>query len=124
MKTILLAAVAAIAISTSANAADLFSAAYGNTVTQTLPDGTKFTIYVNQDGSWENHIGGKVTKGTYVWKDPTHACFTTVDPAPADPSKATGCTEFKVMHNVGDTWTETTPDGKPMMTETITPGRS
>ena len=96
---------------------------HGNTVTQTAPDGTKTIIYVNPDKSWERHTGDKVVKGTYSWKDDTHACFTVTDPAPADPSKATSCNEIKGDHKVGDTWTETTPDGR-TITMAITPGRS
>ncbi len=124
MKRILLAAVAAVAISSAAQAADQFAGAYGNTVTQTLHDGTKFIVYVNPDKTWESISGGKTTKGTYSWKDDTHACFTRTDPVPADPAKATDCTEIKGDHKLGDTWTETTPDGKTTITMTITPGRS
>ncbi|HEY4942565.1 MAG TPA: hypothetical protein VII56_14145 [Rhizomicrobium sp.] len=123
MKRIILAAAACIAISTGAQA-NPFDAAYGNTVTQTLPDGTKFVIYVNPDKTWESRVGGKSTKGTFVWKDDTHACFTQTDPAPADPAKATNCNEIKGEHKVGDTWTETMPDGKTVITMTITAGRS
>ena len=123
MKRIILAAVAALAVSTGAQASDQFAAAYGNTVTQTLPDGTKFIIYVNADKTWASIVGGKTTKGTYLWMDDTHACFTVTDPAPADPAKATNCNEIKGDHKVGDTWTETTPDGKTKITMTITAGR-
>ena len=123
MKRIILAAFAAIAVTTGAQASDQFAAAYGNTVTQTLPDGTKFIIYVNADKTWESIAGGKTTKGTYMWKDDTHACFTQVDPAPADPTKATNCNEIKGDHKLGETWTELTPDGKTAITMTITAGR-
>ena len=122
MKRIILAAIAAFAVSTAAQA-NPFDAAYGNTVTQTLPDGTKIVIYVNPDNTWQQVMGGKTAKGTYTWKDATHACFTVTDPAPADPSKATNCNEIKGDHKVGDTWTETTPDGKTKITMTITAGR-
>ncbi|HXC53684.1 MAG TPA: hypothetical protein VNU97_00155 [Rhizomicrobium sp.] len=122
MKRIIFAAAAAAVLSVAAQA-DPFAGAYGNTVTQTWPDGSKYTIYVNQDGSWEGHMGGKTSKGTFTWKDATHACFTTTDPAPADPSKATGCAEIKGDHKVGETWTDPTPDGK-SVTITITAGRS
>ena len=123
MKRILLAAVAAVGISTAAQAADPFAVAYGNTVTQTFPDGTKMTTYVNADMTWQQTVGGKTTKGTYGWKDATHVCFTVTDPVPADPSKATGCNEIKGDHKLGDTWTETMPNGG-TMTMAITPGRS
>lgn len=121
MKPILLAAAAMIFVATAAQA-DPFAVAYGNTVTQTMADGTKTLIYVNPDKSWERHTGDKVAKGTYSWKDDTHACFTMTDPAPADPAKATGCNEIKGDHKLGDTWTETTPDGK-TITMAITAGR-
>jgi hypothetical protein len=114
---------AAVLLSTAAANADPFAVAYGNTVTQTMPDGSKMTIYVNADKTWEQHRDGKVMKGTYSWKDDTHACFTETDPAPADPSKATNCSEIKGDHKVGDTWTETMPDGKTAITMSITAGR-
>jgi opacity protein-like surface antigen len=122
MKRIILAAIAAIAVASPALAADPFAPAYGNTVTQTLPDGNKIVIYVNEDKTWEQHVGGKVLKGTYAWKDDTHVCFTLTDPVPTDPSKATNCNEIKGDHKVGDTWTETLPNGG-SMTMAITAGR-
>jgi hypothetical protein len=122
MKRFILAAVAVVALSTAAQA-DPFAVAYGNTVTQTLPDGTKIVIFVNADMTWQQTVAWHVTKGTYAWKDATHVCFTVTDPAPADPTKATGCNEIKGDHKVGDTWTEQTPDGK-TITMAITAGRS
>ncbi len=121
MKRIILAATAVALLSTAAYATP-FDVAYGNTVTQTLPDGTKITIYVNADNTWQQTVGGKTTKGTFAWKDATNVCFSVTDPAPADPSKPTACNEIKGDHKVGDTWTETTPDGK-TITMTITAGR-
>ncbi|HEY0105867.1 MAG TPA: hypothetical protein VGB91_07260 [Rhizomicrobium sp.] len=123
MKRILLAALAVAAFSTAAYAADPFGAAYGNTVTQTTPDGTRIVIYVNADKTWERHIGDKVVKGTYAWKDDANVCFTVTDPAPADPSKATACNEITGDRKVGDIWTETLPDGKSTITMAITAGR-
>ncbi len=125
MKRIILAAAAAtVLFSTAALAADPFAVAYGNTVTQTMPSGAKMTIYVNPDKTWQQMMGDKTVKGTYAWKDDTHVCFTVIDPVPTDPSKATFCNEIKGDHKVGDTWTETTPDGKTQITVAITPGRS
>lgn len=122
MKRIILAAVAAAALFSTSAYADPFAVAYGNTVTQTFPDGTKMTTYVNADMTWQQSVGGKTIKGTYAWKDATHVCFTVTDPAPADPSKATGCNEIKGDHKLGDTWTETGANGA-TITMTITAGR-
>jgi hypothetical protein len=123
MKRILPVAFAAVLGLSTAAQADPFAVAYGNTVTQTLPNGAKIVVYVNADKTWEQHTpDGKVMKGTYNWKDDTHACFTVVDPAPADPSKATNCVAITGNHQVGDTWTDTTPDGT-KITSTITAGR-
>jgi hypothetical protein len=122
MKRIALGLTAVLFTTVAANA-DPFGVAYGNTVTQTGPDGSKTIIYVNADKTWEQHRDGKVMKGTYSWQDATHACFTMTDPAPADPSKATNCNEIKGDHKVGDTWTETMPDGKTQITMAITAGR-
>ncbi|MGH6871803.1 MAG: hypothetical protein ACREHE_09870 [Rhizomicrobium sp.] len=117
------ASVCLAAFATSASA-DPFAAAYGNTVTQTLPDGKKMVIYVNQDGTWEQHMAdGTVVKGTFAWKDATHACFTQTDPAPKDPAHATGCNEIKGDHKVGDTWTEAMGNNQGNITMSITAGR-
>ena len=103
--------------------ADPFAVAYGNTVTQTMPDGAKTTIYVNADKTWERHTAdGKVYKGTYSWQDDTHVCFTMTDPAPADAKGAANCNEIKGDHKVGDTWTEPMGEGK-NITMSITAGR-
>ena len=113
---------AAVLLSTAAANADPFAVAYGNTVTQTMPDGGKTIIYVNADKTWERHMGDKVVKGTYAWKDDTHVCFTVSDPAPADPSKASNCSEIKGDHKVGDTWTEPMGSGQ-NITMSISAGR-
>jgi len=113
----------AVVLSAAAANADPFAVAYGNTVTQTMPDGGKTIIYVNADKTWERHTAdGKVYKGTYAWQDGTHACFTLTDPAPSDPKNATNCNEIKGDHKVGDTWTEPMGNGQ-NLTMTITAGR-
>jgi hypothetical protein len=117
---------AIVAISATAAVAqtDLFAVAYGNTVTQTRPDGSKVVIYVNADKTWEQHMSdGMVIKGTYAWKDASHVCFTVTDPAPKDAAQATNCNEIKGDHKVGDTWTEMMEDGKTTITMAITAGR-
>ncbi|HEX4861910.1 MAG TPA: hypothetical protein VFV07_11775 [Rhizomicrobium sp.] len=122
MKRFALGLVAVVLSAASANA-DPFAVAYGNTVTQTMPDGMKTVIYVNADKTWERHAAdGKVYKGTYTWQDETHACFTLTDPAPSDPKNATNCSEIKGDHKVGDTWTEPVGNGQ-NITMTITAGR-
>lgn len=122
MKYAFAAAVAAVLAVANGAQADHFSGIYGNTVTRTMADGTKVTIYVNEDKTWEQHVGAAVMKGTYAWKDDTHACFTVLDPAPKDPSMATNCIEIKDDHKAGDTWTEPGPGGHDMTTS-ITAGR-
>lgn len=122
MKRILLASVAVV-LSVGTASADQFAAAYGNTVTNTGPDGKKTVIYVNADKTWEQHRSdGSVMKGTYAWKDDTHACFTLIDPAPKDPSQATNCDEITGDHKVGETWTDKGEDGQ-TYTMSITAGR-
>ncbi|MBV9990593.1 MAG: hypothetical protein JOZ72_04800 [Alphaproteobacteria bacterium] len=123
MKRIALAALAAVILPVAAAQADPFAVAYGNTVTQTLPDGRKTTIYINADKTWERHnTDGTTVKGTYSWKDATHACFVMTDPPPPGNAQA-DCNEIKGDHKVGDTWTETMPDGKTSITMAITAGR-
>jgi len=122
MKRIALALTAVVLSAAAAQAGDRFAVAYGNTVTRTNPDGSKTVIYVNADKTWEQHMGSMVVKGTYEWKDDAHACFTQVSPAPQDAAHATDCSEIKDEHKVGDTWTETAPNGQ-SYTMAITAGR-
>jgi len=122
MKRFALAGAGLLALVTAAHA-DPFAAAYGNTVTQTMPDGKKTVIYVNQDGTWEQQGADGDIKGTFVWKDDHTACFTQTDPAPKDPSKANGCNDIKGDHKVGDTWSEPLPNGGGSVTMTISAGR-
>jgi hypothetical protein len=126
MKKFVAAAVTACALAATAAQAGPFDSAYGNTVTRTNPDGSKTVIYVNADGTWQQTTAGKTVKGTFSWKDPTTACFKATDPAPT-PEQAKmmgdGCQNFGgPAHGVGDSWTETTPDGK-HLTMAITAGR-
>ena len=114
---------AAVVLSAAAAQADPLAMTYGNTVTQTTPDGKKSITYVNADKTWERHApDGKVYKGTFVIQDDTHACFTAVDPAPQDAKSATNCIEIKADHKVGDTWTEPMGNGQ-NITISITAGR-
>jgi hypothetical protein len=86
-------------------------------------NGKTTIIYVNADKTWEQHADGKVTKGTYAWKDDKTACFTVTDPAPADPSKAMMCNTVEGDHKVGDSWTETLPNNAGTIAMSITAGR-
>jgi len=122
MKRMFLAVVAVIAVTTAAEA-DPLSGAFGNTLTRTLPNGTKMIVYVNADQTWEQQTGAAVIKGTYAWKDATTVCFTLTNPAPADSAKAINCFVAKDEHKVGDVWTDPMPDGKGVITNTITEGR-
>jgi hypothetical protein len=122
MKNLLLAAAAAVLLSTAASA-DPFTSAYGNTVTTTAPDGSKTLSYVNQDGTWERHAAdGTIMKGTFVLKDNDTVCFTVTDPAPQQGQPATGCRQMKGTHAVGETWTDTDPKGN-VYSSTLTAGR-
>lgn len=123
MKKILLGAAALVLSAGMAHAEDLFAIAYGNTVTQTAPDGTKRITYVNADKTWEQKMpDGTVLKGTYAWKDASNVCFTLTDPAPKDPAQATNCNKIEGNHKLGDTWTEKGEDGQDY-TMSITAGR-
>jgi hypothetical protein len=123
MKHVIYAA-ALLALTATAALADQFDGIYGNTVTITRPDGSKSTVYVNADKTWEQRTAdGKVYKGTWVWKDDTHACFTQVEPASTKPDDATSCDEITGNHKAGDTWTESDDKGH-TTTIAITAGRS
>lgn len=120
MKRIVLAAAAALLMTGTAQA-DGFANMYGNTVTITTPDGKTAKAYVNQDGSWEQHMAdGSVLKGTFAWKDASNVCFTMTDPAPK-PGTPPGCSKID-DHKVGDTWTEKEDDGA-TTTYSLTAGR-
>ena len=112
MKRVLL--VAAVLLASAGSAlADPYATFYGNTVSITGSDGTKITTYINADMTWEQHVGSTATKGTYAWKDGTTACFTQTDPAPTA-SQAPVCFQNQAAHNVGDSWSVTGSDGKPV----------
>jgi len=121
-KAIAFAAVVLISFDGSAQAADLYAADYGNTLSVTGANGTKSTAYINQDMTWEQHLAsGPVIKGTYAWKDATTACFTQTDPPPkAD--QAPICLSGQTTHAIGDTWSVTSSDGK-ASSMTLTAGR-
>jgi hypothetical protein len=122
MKRILLAA-SAIALSASVAHADPYANLYGNTLTITAADGSKSTVLINQDGSWQQQFAnGTVLKGTYAWKDTATACFTIVTPPPKDPNAPPFCPGNQTAHAVGDTWTMNGADGK-STSLTITAGR-
>lgn len=119
MKHIILAA-AAVALSAGVAHADPFASMYGNTLT--ITDGGKTSkAFVNQDMTWEQDMpDGTVMKGTYMWKDASTVCFTSVTPPPK-PGDAPFCTAM-AAHNVGETWADKDPAGNPE-TLTITAGR-
>ena len=122
MRRILLTGAVFFALTGAALADDPYQAMYGNTVTITGSDGTKVTTFVNQDMTWEQHgPNGMVVKGTYAWKDATTACFTQTDPAPKGNAQPL-CLQNQTAHNVGDTWSVSGMDGKPV-TVTLSAGR-
>lgn len=122
MKRFVLAA-ATLCLAATTAYADPFAGAYGNTVNQTTPDGKTYKIYVNQDGTWESVSAEGDVKGTFTWKDATHACFVQTNPVPKDPSKTDGCNEIKGEHKAGDSWTETLPNNAGSIAMSITAGR-
>ncbi len=114
---------AAVVLSAAAAHADPFAVAYGNTVTQTMPDGNKTTIYVNADKTWNAMPRtARSTRAPIPGRTTPMPAFTLTDPAPADAKGATNCSEIKGDHKVGDTWTEPMGEGK-NITMSITAGR-
>lgn len=113
MNRLAIAAATALLLLSGTAYADPFANFYGNTVQYASPDGSKTSIFVNQDMSYEVHTGnGGVLKGTYAWKDATTACFTQTDPAPQAQQPNPQCYSYQATHTVGETWAETGPDGK------------
>jgi hypothetical protein len=110
MKRILLAT-AVLALSAGVALADNLAGYYGNTVVITAPDGKVTKSKVNKDGTYSSVLpDGTTTSGTWVWKDPTTACFTQVTPPPA-PDQKPACFPID-PHKAGDNWSTKTPDGK------------
>lgn len=110
MKRILLGA-AVLALSAGVALADNLAGYYGNTVVQTLPDGSVVKTKINKDGTYTSALpNGSTAKGTWAWKDATTACFTQTEPAPA---AGAGAACFPIdARKVGDSWTGKGADGK------------
>jgi hypothetical protein len=87
-------------------AGDPFTAEYGNTLTQTGPDGAQIVTFINEDQTWVQHLpDGSTRRGTYRWQDDHTVCFAQTDPTPQN-GQGTGCNEVQTAHQVGDSWTQ------------------
>ncbi len=101
---------------------DPFAAEYGNTLTQTGPDGARIVTYINEDHTWVQHLpDGSTRSGTYRWQDDHTVCFAQTDPTPTN-GQGTGCNEVHSAHQIGDSWTQRDSKGQ-SYTMTIVAGR-
>jgi hypothetical protein len=96
----------------AAPSGDPFAAEYGNTLTQTEPDGAQIVTYINEDRTWTQHLpDGSVRRGTYRWQDDHTVCFAQTDPALPN-GQGTGCNEVRMAHQVGESWTQKDSKGQ------------
>ncbi len=126
MKRIVLAGLALLASALAAQAdpapGDPFAAMYGNTLTETGPDGAPVVTYIDENGTWTQHMpDGSVQRGTYRWQDDHTVCFAQTEPAPAK-YQAASCDEVHTVHKVGESWTQKDSQGR-VYTIAITAGR-
>ncbi len=106
----------------AAPSGDPFAAEYGNTLTQTGPDGARIVTFINEDRTWIQHLpDGSARRGTYRWQDDHTVCFAQTDPAPPS-GQGTGCNEVRSAHQVGESWTQKDSKGQ-TYTMTIVAGR-
>jgi hypothetical protein len=105
MKRIILAAVAAVAFTTSAFAGDeVMATRFGNTTKVTYPNGQVVKVWYNADHTWSGDANGTAINGT--WKlEGDKICVTTANP-PADMANMPNpqCNPV-VARKVGESWT-------------------
>jgi hypothetical protein len=129
MMRALLAGTALVAMCATASAQDAAPAAgdpfadeYGNTLTQTGPDGAQIVTYINEDRTWVQHLpDGSTRRGTYLWQDDHTVCFAQTEPAMPN-GQGTGCNEVHSAHKIGDNWTQKDSKGQ-TYSMAITAGR-
>jgi hypothetical protein len=109
---LILAATAALLVSTAAYAADdIMAATYGNTVVGKSAMFESHTHY-NADHSfsaaYSSAMGSMEAKGTWAVNDKGELCRTFANPPPGSPNPL--CVAW-TSHKVGDTWTMSTANG-------------
>ncbi len=100
---------AAIMASVAAQAADVMSEFYGNTLVVTIPQAGEFKVMYNKDKTYDGSGPMGAVKGTWEVKG-DQLCTTQVDPAPP-PERPNPMCRPTQAHKVGDTWEITTPSG-------------
>ena len=93
---------AALGLTTSANAGDIMAGMYGNTIVVSYPGGKVTKVYVKPGGAYTVIRDGMTINGTWA-DDGKQTCYTETDPAPSAGTKPV-CVPT-AAHKVGDTWT-------------------
>lgn len=115
MKRFVIAAVAAIALSSAAFAADPMEPRYGNTVVLTAPNGQVTKLMYNKDGTMDIVLpDGTKGKGTWVMEGDKLCITAAVGPA----ANQKQCNAF-TAHKVGDEWEIGLPDGSKMKAKLV-----
>jgi opacity protein-like surface antigen len=118
MKKFMLAAIAAIALTTSAFAGDeVMASRYGNTTVITMANGSVVKIWYNADHTWTGEAGGAAIGGT--WKvDGNQLCVSWNNPPP---NMANPTCSMASERKIGDHWTVGEGDAK--MSVTLAAGK-
>ena len=112
----LLAAAAAFALATGAQANDaVMDGLIGNTIVVTFPSGHVTKVYVEAGHAYSVTHDGKAAKGTWS-DDGKQTCYTETDPPPPPGTKPI-CLP-SIAHKVGDSWVV------PVAKDTVEGGKS
>jgi hypothetical protein len=102
IRTLILSAVAGIALAGAAFASDPLESRYGNTTKATNAKGEVTKLWYNADGTFTGDANGTAIKGT--WKvEEGKVCLTQTEPAPEAGAPTNQCNELQ-QHAVGDKW--------------------
>lgn len=103
IRTLMLFAVACVAVSGVAFASDdVMATRYDNTTKATNAKGEVTKLWYAKDGTFTGDANGTAIKGTWALKDNT-VCLTQTEPAPAADAPTNMCNPI-AAHAVGDAW--------------------
>jgi hypothetical protein len=110
IRTLILAAVAGVALSGAAFAGDPMEARIGNTIKATNAKGEVTKLWYAADGTFTGDANGTAIKGT--WKaENGQVCLTQTEPAPAEGAPTNQCNPL-MEKAVGDKWAVGEGDAK------------
>lgn len=120
IRTLILSAVASMAVAGAAFAADdPMATRFGNTVEATNAKGEVTKLWYAEDGTFTGNANGTDFKGTWALKD-NQVCLTQTEPAPAAGQTNPVCNPV-MAKAVGDSWT--VGEGDAQMTIKLVAGK-